>query len=82
MKCKNIPDIATVPSIMLEGSYKIHNYLAGNHVRGIMKQFILCLSMIVRFSTSKIANCHSSLLQVHLIVLTAQLHTSVLASHV
>ena len=32
MKCKHIPNIATMPSIMFEGSDKIHNYLTGNHV--------------------------------------------------
>ena len=32
MKCKNIPDIANMPSIMFKGSDEFHNYLAGNQV--------------------------------------------------
>jgi hypothetical protein len=32
MKCKNVPDIASVPNILFEGANKFHNYLAGNHV--------------------------------------------------
>jgi len=32
MKYKNIPDIATVPSIMFEGSDEVPNYLAGSLV--------------------------------------------------
>jgi len=48
---------------------------------GYYETTILWVSMIVLSSTSKIANCHSSLLEVHVIVLTAQLHTSVLGSH-
>ena len=78
---QNIPDIANVPSILFKGSDKFHNYLAGNHVWVLWNNpFCVCQRLLdCSVQNFQNSNCCSSLLLVHLIVLTAQ-YTSALAT--